>query len=97
MGIILGAEPTFCNGKPDGRYQSPNDNKYFLNCMNGQALPCQRCPGDLVFVEKCDQCMVHQPCKTTILRFLNISIPIVSFLINRIPRCFDRILYKSLM
>ena len=69
---ITGGEATFCNGKPNGRYQSPNKNQYFFTCTNGQASPCQRCPGDLVFVEKCDQCLVHQPCKTIFYEYFRL-------------------------
>lgn len=64
MNVLLGVDAKFCNGKPDGRYQSPNEKHHFLSCMNGQASPCQRCPANLVFVEKCDQCLEHRPCKT---------------------------------
>ena len=57
--FILGSTAGFCNGKNDGMFQSPYSKHRFFSCANGMATPCQSCAGDLVFVEKCQECMVH--------------------------------------
>ena len=57
--FFSGSSDGFCNGKADATFQSPYDNTKFFSCVEGQATLCQSCPGDLVYVEKCGQCLVH--------------------------------------
>jgi len=57
--FFSGSSEGFCNGKADATFQSPYDKSKFFSCVDGQATLCQSCPGGLVYVEKCKQCLVH--------------------------------------
>ena len=64
---------TLCNGRAAGNYEYPRPGKqnYFLRCTEGGLAQCEGCwPEDLVFSERCNQCLYSKNGNDIFQRFL---------------------------